>query len=115
MNLPKSLLSKMHRLSKRDIEKLTKSAKGEECHIRTPYCKSDDSVVFAHLSGKSVLGAGMGFKGKPIGSYACHACHAIIDGRMKTDLERDWVWQLEMEGALRTMATMLDNGLLKIK
>ena len=56
MNLPKSLLSKMHRLSKRDIEKLTKSAKGEECHIRTPYCKSDDSVVFAHLSGKSVLG-----------------------------------------------------------
>ena len=115
MNLPKSLLSKMHRLSKRDIEKLTKSAKGEECHIRTPDCKSDDSVVCAHLSGKSVLGAGMGFKGKPIGSYACHVCHAIIDGRMKTDLERDWVWQLEMEGALRTMATMLDKGLLKIK
>ena len=115
MNLPKQLLSKMNRLSKTDVQKLTKSANGEECHIRTPYCKSDDSVVFAHLSGKSVIDAGIGFKGKPIGSYACSTCHSIIDGRMKTDLEQDWVWQLEMEGALRTIATMFDKGLLKIK
>ena len=60
------------------------------------------------------IGAGMGYKGKPIGSYACHVCHDVIDGRMKTDFDRDFLWQAELEGAIATMGILFDKGILRI-
>lgn len=114
-NTGMELGQKIHRTSKSDIRKITRSAKGEICQISLPICSYDEeTTVFAHLSRKHLIGAGMGYKGKPIGSYACHVCHDVIDGRMKTDFDRDFLWQAELEGAIATMGILFDKGILKI-
>jgi len=114
-NMDRMLSGKIYQTSKSDIRKITRSAKGEICQISLPICSYDDeTTVFAHLSRKHLIGAGMGYKGKPIGSYACHVCHDVIDGRMKTDFDRDFLWQAELEGAIATMGILFDKGILRI-
>lgn len=109
------LSGKINRFSRQDIRKVMNSAKGEDCQIRLPECCNDaETTVFAHLSSKSLIGGGTGTKGKPIGSYACFSCHGIIDGRIATDLEKDWVWQKEIEGCIRTTCILMDKGILKV-
>jgi len=56
----------------------------------------------------------MGTKGKPIGSYACNRCHDVIDGRVNTDLDPNWVWERELEGCVRTVALLMDKGILTV-
>jgi hypothetical protein len=33
---------------------------------------------------------------------------------MKTDFDRDFLWQAELEGAIATMGILFDKGILKI-
>ncbi len=88
------------------------SANGEKCQIRLPGCSHDtQTTVFAHCSQKSLIEGGFGFKGLPIGSYADHFCHGVIDGRIKTDLEKHFVRQAELEGVVRTFALLIKKGL----
>jgi len=110
------LAQKIHRLTRYDISKVTNTAKGEDCQIRLPDCCHDpETTVFAHLSSKRLIGGGTATKGKPIGSYACHRCHDVIDGRVRTDFDPEWVWQLELEGCIRTMSMLFDKGVLIVK
>ena len=109
------LNSKIYQTSKAQVRKVTQSAKDEICQICLPVCNHNpETTVFAHLSRKHLIGAGMGYKGKPIGSYACSVCHDVIDGRMKTDFDRDFLWQAELEGAIATLGILFDKGIFKI-
>jgi len=109
------LSAKLNKLSKPDIRKVMNSARGEKCQIELPGCCHDpETTVFAHLSSKRITGGGMGTKGKPIGSYACNRCHDVIDGRVNTDLDPNWVWERELEGCVRTVAILLDKGILTV-
>lgn len=65
------------------MSKITKSAKGEACTVRSPWCNEDSStVVWAHAPSGMVFGKGTSIKGDDaVGCYACYECHSAIDGR----------------------------------
>ena len=94
------------------MSKLRKSAQGQECQVRIPaICNGNqETVVLAHLNG-----AGMGMKHADIhGSYACSACHDVIDGRVKAGIAQDSIILMHLMGMVRTQQIMLKNGLIKL-
>jgi hypothetical protein len=92
---------------------LRKEARGRGCMVRIPdVCNhNSETVVLCHyrLAGVS----GMGMKSPDlIGAWACSACHDAIDRRAHTDLDRDYVRLLHLEGMARTLAQLNREGLL---
>lgn len=85
---------------------LRKLAKGKPCQVRIPHCCTfqDEQTILAHLRKGGVAGMSQ----KPhdlIGVWACHNCHAVIDGREflpgLSPLELD---RYVLEGLCRTLA-----------
>ena len=94
-------------------DKITKSAKGENCSLRIyGVCSFDDStVVFAHAPS---VKKGWGIKSPSFwGCYACHKCHDYIDGRVKTGLNKDQLCGLIMPAIFETQNKLIEKGLLK--
>ena len=94
--------------------KITKSARGEDCSLQIfPYCNMNpETTVLAHINSD---GKGMAIKSGDLSScYACNICHDIIDGRMKHDLSELEVLKCVMRGMQRTIAKLLEKGLIKI-
>ena len=92
---------------------LRKEARGRGCMVRIPDVCSHNSetVVLAHYRLAGVSGIGM--KSPDIlGAWACSACHDAIDRRAHTDLDRDYVRLLHLEGMVRTIAQLNREGLL---
>ena len=92
---------------------LRKEAKGRGCMVRIPgVCThNSETVVLAHVRLTGV--SGMGMKSPDIlGAWACSACHDAIDRRAHTDLDRDYVRLLHLEGMARTIAQLEKEGLL---
>ncbi len=72
---------------------------------------NSETVVLAHYRLAGVSGIGM--KSPDIlGAWACSACHDAIDRRAHTDLDRDYVRLLHLEGMARTLAQLDREGLL---
>ena len=95
------------------MTKLRKEAKGRGCMVRIPDVCSHNSetVVLAHYRLAGVSGIGM--KSPDIlGAWACSACHDAIDRRAHTDLDRDYVRLLHLEGMARTLAQLNKEGLI---
>ena len=93
--------------------KLRKEARGRGCMVRIPdVCNhNSETVVLAHYRLAGVSGIGM--KSPDIlGAWACSACHDAIDRRAHTDLDRDYVRLLHLEGMARTLAQLNKEGLL---
>jgi hypothetical protein len=93
--------------------KLRKEAKGRGCMVRIPeVCNyNSETTVLAHYRLAGVSGIGM--KSPDIlGAWACSACHDAIDRRAHTDLDRDYVRLLHLEGMARTLAQLNREGLL---
>lgn len=93
--------------------KLRKEAKGRGCMVRIPeVCNhNSETVVLAHYRLTGVSGIGM--KSPDIlGAWACSSCHDAIDRRAHTDLDRDYVRLLHLEGMARTLAQLNREGLL---
>ena len=93
--------------------KLRKEARGRGCMVRIPdVCNhNSETVVLAHYRLAGVSGIGM--KSPDIlGAWACSACHDAIDRRAHTDLDRDYVRLLHLEGMARTLAQLNREGLL---
>jgi len=93
--------------------KLRKEAKGRGCMVRIPeVCNhNSETVVLCHyrLAGVS----GIGIKSPDVlGAWACSACHDAIDRRAHTDLDRDYVRLLHLEGMARTLAQLNREGLI---
>lgn len=99
--------------------KITKSAKGKECQVRIPgVCSGDSStVVWAHANGLA-SGKGIGMKSNDIlGAYACQNCHDLYDMRTPishTGLTNDKVKLYFLEGHLRSLQILINEGLVKL-
>lgn len=93
--------------------KLRKEAKGRGCMVRIPeVCNhNSETVVLAHYRLAGVSGIGMKSP-DVLGAWACSACHDAIDRRAHTDLDRDYVRLLHLEGMARTIAQLNREGLL---
>ena len=97
-------------------DRITKSARGEECQIRFPgICNHNpETTIWAHANSLAA-GKGVGKKSLTLlGSYACSACHDLVDGRrprpegwMPTDVRLAFY-----EGHERSMVILERKGLL---
>jgi len=72
---------------------------------------NSETVVLAHYRLAGVSGIGMKSP-DVLGAWACSACHDAIDRRAHTDLDRDYVRLLHLEGMARTLAQLNREGLL---
>jgi hypothetical protein len=94
------------------MSKLRESARGEACTLQLhPYCLDEPStVVLCHI-GKS----GYGQKSSDmLAVYGCHACHQIIDQRVKTDIPKAELLALQINALGRTHQRMIDKGVITI-
>lgn len=90
---------------------LRKQAKGRECMVRIPFvCNGNsETVVLAHYRMSGLCGVGQ----KPndlLGAWACSACHDAIDGRAKTEFEREQLRLFHAEGVMRTLDRLSKEG-----
>ena len=90
---------------------LRNQARDRPCVVRLPdICNHDPgTTVLAHFRLAGVSGMGI----KPpdlIGAWACSACHDAIDRRAHTDLDRDYVRLAHLEGVVRTINKLLEEG-----
>ena len=92
---------------------LRKEARGRGCMVRIPeVCNhNSETVVLCHYRLAGVSGIGMKSP-DVIGAWACSACHDTIDRRAHTDLDRDYVRLLHLEGMARTLAQLNREGLI---
>ena len=95
------------------MTKLRKEAKGRGCMVRIPkVCNhNSETTVLAHYRLAGVSGIGMKSP-DVLGAWACSACHDAIDRRAHTDLDRDYVRLLHLEGMARTLAQLNREGLI---
>lgn len=93
------------------MSKLTKSARGEPCMIRLEGCNAgpnNETVVLAHLNG-----AGLALKAYDVhGSYCCHSCHDILDGRKPSNYDKEWLELIHLRGVIKTQEKMIEKGLM---
>lgn len=104
MSLQKSL--------RHESKKLRDSARGKECQIRIPgICNyNNETVVLCHING-----GGAGTKHSDLfGAYGCDLCHSAVDGRIRTQYNKDEIDLMLLQGMARTQQIMLDEGLIKI-
>jgi hypothetical protein len=95
-------------------KKIRQAAKGESCALLLPGVGQHDpaTVVWAH---SPFLGDGKRMGGKAYefcGCFACHPCHDILDGRVKTDLERESL-RAHFNEAMKQSLIRLWNGGIK--
>lgn len=92
---------------------LRKEARGRGCMVRIPRVCSHNSetVVLAHVRMAGI--SGMGIKADDLlGAWACSSCHDAIDRRTNTDLDRDYVALLHLEGVIRTIAQLRKENII---
>ena len=93
-------------------KKIRNSARGQECQVRIPdVCnRNNETVILAHV-GK---GSGMGQKCDDIhATYACSACHDVIDGRVRIGdprINRLYAY----DAMVRTQKLLLEQELIKV-
>ena len=95
--------------------KLTKAAKHQDCTIQLyPYCNGNiETTVLCHAPSED---KGMSMKSPDWwGADGCSACHDIVDGRMKTDISGDHIYQAHIRGVYRTIKRRIEQGLILIK
>lgn len=95
---------------------LRRSAEGGECDLRYPLICSFDrtTVVLAHLNMGGL--AGMGMKAPDVCAVrACDACHAVLDGKVRHDMEPGDFWKWTLEGHLRTLKWWQERGYLAVR
>lgn len=93
-------------------KKIRNSARGQQCQVRMPVVcnRNPETVVLAHV-GK---GSGMGQKCDDIhATYACSACHDVIDGRVRIGdprINRLYAY----EAMVRTQKLLLEQELIQV-
>ena len=86
---------------------LRKLAKGQACQVRLPGCNFDRSTtILAHYRLAGYAGAGMQPDDFAFGAWCCSACHDLIDGRTKSDHDKQTLRLAHAEGCLRTQAEL---------
>lgn len=94
---------------------ITRSAKGEDCTLAIQgWCNyNPETTVFAHYpdgsGGSNKLGGEIGN-----GGYACHACHQVVDGRVKHDISIADLEYYMRRSVKRTLIRLIEKGFLKV-
>lgn len=92
-------------------KKLRESARGQDCAVRLPgVCNfNSETTVLAHLPcGQK----GFGMKGfDTVAVYACSACHDVLDGRAKGEVD----WSDIPRAIAETHEALIRAGILTIK
>ena len=96
------------------MSKITDFAANRPCTMRLPgVCNHNPATsVWAHINSVR-YGAGRGKKAPDIiGLIACFDCHAVLDGRVKTTLERDYIKLCALEGHMESLVLLVKAGIL---
>lgn len=97
------------------MSKITESARGKRCQVQIPgVCNGNtETVVWAHANSLQ-FGKGIGMKTHDLlGAYACQCCHDVYDRRIKTTHERAFIESCFMEGHMKSLRILIDEGLVK--
>lgn len=94
---------------------LKKKARMQECQIRIPQvCNGNpETTVLAHYRMVGLCGMG----NKPIdiiGAWSCSSCHDAVDGRLKTNYDREQLRLWHAEGVFRTLVLLEENNVIRI-
>ena len=92
---------------------LRAAARGEPCMVRSPVCNYNPlTTVLAHY--RQIGISGMSMKSPDlIGAWACSACHDLIDGRTRTELDKNDLRLMHLQGVVRTQAELIRRGRIK--
>lgn len=93
--------------------KLRKEARGRDCMVRLiGICNHNpETTVLAHIRMPGI--SGMGMKADDLlGAWACSSCHDAIDRRSHKDLDRDYVRLAHLEGMVRTITVLRNEGIV---
>lgn len=95
---------------------LEDAARGQPCLVRIPgVCNGNpETTVLAHIGIAGIRGMGK----KPVSlcaTWACAACHDVIDGRVKSTLSREYIKACAMDGVLRTLTYISTSGTLSVR
>ena len=96
------------------MSKITKAAEGRPCTMRLPgHCNGNPQTsVWAHINSIR-WGAGRGKKSPDLcGLICCSDCHSILDRRVKTTLDRDFVKMAAYEGHLESLMILWEEGII---
>lgn len=98
------------------MSKIRQSARGQACQVRLAgVCNGNsETTVLAHYRLPETCGVGM----KPpdfLGAYACSACHDVIDGRVRVDVDENQIRADFADGVMRTMVLLYKQGLIDVK
>lgn len=90
---------------------ITAIARGKECQIRLEgVCTGNrETTVPAHYSLSGVSGRGIKSPDTCV-SWACLACHDVVDGRVPTQMKREKFRFAHAEGVIRTFAELYGLG-----
>ena len=96
------------------MSKLRKAARGRQCQIRIAgVCNGNpETTVLAHYRMAGLCGTGI----KPTdlaAAWACSTCHDAIDFRSRTEWSREELRMFHLEGAMRTLAQLEKEGIIK--
>lgn len=88
-------------------------ARGQACKIRLPgVCNFNaETTVLCHLRMPGITGVGQKAPDL-LGAHGCSSCHAVVDGREQSDLEREFVRMCFYEGVFRTQAALIAEGVI---
>ena len=96
------------------MSKITESARGENCTVRLPnVCNGNpETTVLAHINGVR-FGHGVGRKVADIhGAYCCSSCHDVIDGRVRSNFDKDFLHASHLDAVIETQLKLIKKGLL---
>ena len=93
---------------------ITEFARGKPCTIRLPQiCNHNAETSVWHHINSVRWGAGRGHKAPDVcGAIGCSACGDVLDGRVKTTLERDFIKLCALEGHMESLALLVKAGIL---
>ena len=76
--------------------------------VRIPaHCNHNtNTTVLAHYALSGYTGMGMKADDFAFGAWTGSACHDVVDGRVKTDHDRNAVRLMHAEGVMRTTAEL---------
>ncbi len=95
---------------------LRQFARGQDCTLRiVNHCNHNpETVVLCHINKGGVGGMGM----KPpdlCAVIACHGCHSVIDGRVKSEYTQIQLDSYILHGLLRTLVMIDKQFSVKLK
>jgi hypothetical protein len=69
------------------------------------------TTVLGHIRMAGITGVGM--KAPDVcGAFVCAKCHDVLDGRVQSDFEREYLRMAHLEGMARTLNALTAEGYL---